>query len=266
MEQQASEYANLIAKAEGSEMFTAYAKDKREERRLKLEQMRLDVEERKRRLSSGGDSGRDGGADRTVAILLPNGQMIHAALGDADAIRASFTRGEREDRVAVLERELQAERDKYRESRWESAMKEMQRGHSEEIRALRGEIRAGTPTPAATDARRYGDKASMQMEAATTLIREVGDRIHESPRLGGKLGRVIEQAVESPEAQERVKAVLRAGVPGLEGELVEQSPEQMQQALDQLEAAERLARVSEDAPRRTIPGRPPTATEGAEIH
>jgi hypothetical protein len=246
-----TETMKLMRETASTDLLSSFLQEQLEEKRLSNRQHRLEIE----RLERGGATpGRGDGDGGTVAILLPNGQLIHAAARDADAVRASFGRAEREDRVAVLERELQIERDKGRESRMESLLRDMERRHAEELRGLEGRL-ARHKTQDDIELDGLARSTSLKYDTQSRLLSEGAERVKDAPHLGAKLERIADQVIGSAEFQRRVRAIVAE--PGdMEGEVVEPSLEHLKEVAAELEgiASAGQSDTAGRRPGRLIPG------------
>jgi hypothetical protein len=246
----------VMRETASTDLLSSFLREQLEEKRLANRQHRLEIE----RLERGGTPATgDVSTTGTVAILLPNGQLIHASAGDADAIRSSFARNEREDEVAKLRGELQAERDKNREDRWSATVRDLDRKHSEELRALESRL-SHKKTLDDIDTDSYAATAATKARAQARVMDEVGDTLHERPHLGRELGELAHdlRPVVSPAVQSRVRTLL-AG-PANQGELVEQTPEEMDRALAELQASARAAEGRPPLPAAEPPSGGPSTT------
>lgn len=99
-----------------------------------------------------------------------------------------------------------------------------------------------------------GAKAQIQYQAATQAIGELADRAKTTPHILTKIDRVADMALASPGFQNRIRESFAE--PGdLTGTIVEQSPEEMARAADQLERLAARARTAPDAVGTTTPKR-----------
>lgn len=255
-----SKLLSTLAEDQLADIQARYAK-------ARLEDLELSIAERRARLESH-DTPSTSGNPGTVAVLLPNGQLIHTSLQDADAVRATFARGEREDRVAQLERELAAEREKGREDRFTRTVQELDRKHVEELRSLEARL-THRRSESDIELDRYAAQSANKSHMESRFYGEVADAVHDRPRVARELGDLLHDVrpALTPALQQKAREALattgdRYGTP------IEQSYEHLAESARRLEAgltpSERDAVGALEGMSRTIPQRAVTPTSNSE--
>lgn len=234
--------------------------------KLDLEAKRLEIAERRKALE-GGTTGHGGGtgAGDLVTVLLPNGRTVRTTEADADGLRASFARAERDDEVSRLRSELQAEKDRNRDQAWDRKFDAMQQRHTEEMRSLEGRLKPHlTAESIALDAEARA--VGLKYDTQGRLMGTVADRADKAPTLlqlantprGKRLLEIADRRIERLQQEEGVP---HQGEGDTGGEWVEPTDAKLQQAAALLERAASADEVPPPvvsrSPRVTMPGSRP---------